>query len=405
MPSTFKNASLNPINVGLDVLYTVPALTNAVAMSAIAANLSGESRSASIGIAPAGSSTINWLASNINVATLSSVNLLAAKVSLSAGDRLVANQPNAGVSNWHVAPSINCFDPVEPLILLSNPTGSIVVAASSSAIRTSLDGCKTSIGVTGNPGGNPSGMYFLGEFWIYSGAANALRSTDGITWTSFTAPANAPNSAANSTINGGLIIKDGAAFGRRQSGGQITTTTNGTVWTLVGVAPPTDYPAWCWTGIHFVVGATTAGTVHRSTNGAVWTSITIAGATSTVNTKGLAAIGQYVVAAWGDSQIYSSADHGATWAGSSGIAGSSWPVTSTGSVFWFASSGFVGRISSTGMPGTWSLAINDSFSKSNSWAAYAIANDRLISARSASFDLALTRRGGLTVTASVVEVS
>lgn len=413
MPSTFKNASLNPINTGIDAIYTVPSGTSAVAMSAICANLYTDSQYIDIGIAPAGGDTINWLAKNISVATASSVNLLAGKVSLAAGDRFVANNATAGISNWHGIPGTSSFLPMVYLVvMLSNTDGSIIVATDGTSIRASLDGGKTSVPTAGGaPGGNVQGMYFAGEFWLYT-SVTALRSTDGVTWTPFAAPTNGPDSAPQSTTNGGIILKGGAAFARRNTG-QIVTSTDGVVWSLHGTTPPNTQPAWCWTGTHFIVGSAIASTLYRSTDGASWSAVTLSGTSDTVNTRGLAAIGQYVVASWSNAELRSSSDHGATWtSNATGMpSGSTWPISVMGDKFVFSAAVSRLAISTTGLPGSWSPADStadmpgEPFSLSDSWMVFTKAGNKWVNAYAASVDENLTRRGGATVTASVVEVS
>lgn len=409
MPSTFKNASLNPIHTGIDAIYTVPSGTSAVAMSAICANLYTSTQYIDIGIAPAGGDTINWLAKNISVATASSVNLLAGKVSLAAGDRFVANNTTAGISNWHGIANTSSFLPMSsPVVMLSNTDGSIIVATDGTSIRASLDGGKTSVPTAGGaPGGNVQGMYFAGEFWLYTGIT-ALRSTDGVTWTPFAAPTNGPDSAPQSTTNGGIILKGGAAFARRNTG-QIVTSTDGVVWSLHGTTPPNTQPAWCWTGTHFIVGSTTASTLYRSTDGASWSAVTLSGTSSTVNTRGLAAIGQYVVASWSNGELRSSSDSGATWtSNATGMpSGSLWPISVMGDKFVFSAAANKLAISTTGLPSSWSPADTavEPFSQLNSWMVFTKAGNKWVNAVAASVDENLTRRGGATVTASVVEVS
>lgn len=419
MPSTFKNASLNPINTGIDAIYTVPSGTSAVAMSAICANLATSTQHIDIGIAPAGGDTINWLAKNISVATASSVNLLAGKVSLAAGDRLVANNTTAGISNWHGIAYTSSFLPLgNPIVMLSNTDGSIIVATDGTSIRASLDGGKTSVPTTGGTPGPTAavqGMYFAGEFWLYTGIT-ALRSTDGVTWTPFAAPTNGPNTAPQRTTNGGIILKGGAAFARRNTG-QIVTSTDGVVWSLHGTTPPNTQPAWCWTGTHFIVGSTTASTLYRSTDGASWSAVTLSGTSSTVNTRGLEAIGQYVVASWSNAELRSSSDHGATWTSNatgmpSGIpSGSELPISVMGDKFMFSAMASRLAISTTGLPGSWSPADStanmpgEPFSHSSSGLVFTKAGNKWVNAYAASVYENLTRRGGATVTASVVEVS
>lgn len=415
MPSTFKNASLNPINTGLDAIYTVPVGTSAVSMSAICANLYTTTQYIDIGIAPAGGDTINWLAKNIGVATSSSVNLLAGKVSLAAGDRLVANNTSAGIANWHGIANTSSFLPISnPVVMLSNTDGSIIVATDGTYIRASLDGGKTSVPTTGGTPGNTAnvqGMYFAGEFWLYTGVT-ALRSTDGVTWTPFAAPSNGPNTAPHSTTNGGTILKGGAAFARRDTG-QIVTSTDGVVWSLHGTTPLNTTEAWCWTGTHFIVGSAVASTLYRSTDGASWSAVTLSGTTNHVNTRGLAAIGQYVVASWSNSQLRSSSDHGATWtSNATGMPpGSAWPISVMGDKFVFSAAANRLATSTTGIPGSWSSAdsyenmLGEPFSQSSSRMVFTKAGNKWVSAYAASVDENLTRRGGATVTASVVEVS
>ncbi len=416
MPSTFKNASLNPINTGIDAIYTVPSGTSAVAMSAICANLYAVTQCIDIGIAPAGGDTINWLAKNISVAPASSVNLLAGKVSLAAGDRFVANNTTAGISNWHGIANTSSFLPMgDPTVMLSNTDGSIIVATDGTSIRASLDGGKTSVPTTGGTPGNTGvvqGMYFAGEFWLYT-SVTALRSTDGVTWTPFAAPTNGPDTEPQSTTNGGIILKGGAAFARRGTG-QIVTSTDGVVWSLHGTTPPNTQPAWCWTGTHFIVGSTTASTLYRSTDGASWSAVTLSGTSSTtVNTRGLAAIGQYVVASWSNTELRSSSDHGATWtSNANGMpSGSTRPISVMGDKFVFSAAANRLATSTTGIPGSWSPAdsyagmIGEHFSRLDSWMVFTKAGNKWVNAYAASVDENLTRRGGATVTASVVEVS
>lgn len=403
MPSTFKNASLNPINVGLDVLYTVPAATNAVAMSAIGTSINGQSQSAHIGVVKNGTDTINWLASNISVPNGSSVNLLAGKVSLDVGDKLVANNTNAGISYRIRSDGTHCFTG-EPSLLLSDPTGSVIVAVCPTGIFTSTDGGLTSTQTRVEVLDSLCGIYFSGAFHIYL-SGSLRKSTDGITWSVISAP-NAPTFACS--IFGNIITVAGSIYGK-SSDRQMVVSTDGSTWSQYGSLTPVASNSLCWTGVNWVVGNTPGnGLAYYSTNAADWTSTSIGGGTNGTNTAGLASNGAGLVVAivyqGGNFYAYLSINHGVTFTYQSGA------FFQNGSGLFFAGGSFVGwqngfslYISQSGVTGSW-LSVPDLFAASYSYP-ITLAGSYYMMARAKTFDLALTRRGGLTVTASVVEVS
>lgn len=403
MTNTFKTASLNPINLGTDVIYTAPAGTNALVISALATSENNAPGTAALGILRSGASEINWVASSINVAAGSSVNLLAGRLALNTGDKIVANNFVAGISRRTRADGSHCFTG-EPSLMLSNADGSIIVAVCPSGIYTSTDGCKTSSQTRAEALTTTVGTFFAGAFHVYVSATSKRVSTDGETWTTV-ACTNAPTSPCS--LFGDIIQKAGALFGMA-SMTQMVTSSDGTTWTNYGVALPAACQSLCWTGTNWVAGGSTAvGNCYWSTNAAAWTTTAVGGGTNTVGQRGLAAVGALVVAmVQTGSPFYPfrSSDHGVTFAIQSGQqsqAGSG--VFSVGSKFVGWQNGTSTFLSSTGLNGDWTsvpnpLAVSFSYP-------LCIAGTKLRSARAESFDLELTRRGGMTITASILEIA
>lgn len=410
MPFTFKNSSISPSLDGFDVLYTCPPATSAVAMSALATStISGLGSSVRIGIAPAGTNTVNWLANSISIASGSSVNLLAGKVSLAEGDRLIANNLQA-VMFAPLRPDSTTPWTSPPIVILSNADGSIIVAKTADGISVSTDGALTSRQVViGNIGGDACGTFFGGYFWFYTSSTTAQRSSDGMTWTTV-AVTNAPQKPFNNF--GSIIIKDGGVFGVAGTQDRLTSSTDGITWTLGDVLPNSHtFAGLAWTGTHWVAShITSTGTVYRSTNGTGWASVdTGAGAVSVVS-GGIAAIGGTLLASFNGVAMRASYDHGATWS-ASGIPwpGGAYPVYAVGGKFiWRNSSNQV----------LYSTAISPVVSPSVSFAdsaigylhtisiPHCIAGNRWMTTHHVANDISnLSRNAGMTVTASVVEVS
>ena len=402
MTNTFKTASLNPINLGTDVVYTAPAGTNALAISALATSENNTSGTAALGILRSGSSEINWIASSISVAAGSSVNLLAGKLALNTGDKIVANNFTAGISKRTRADGSHCFTG-EPSLMLSNEDGSIIVAVCSSGIYTSTDGCKTSSQTHAEALTTTVGVYFAGAFHIYVSGTSKRTSTDGVTWT-VVACTKAPVSPCS--VFGDIIQKGGALFGLSPST-QMVTSADGTTWTNYGVATPAAVSSLCWTGTNWVAGNSAGnGNCYWSTNAAAWTTTAIGGGTNAVNSRGLAAIGGIVVATVYQSSnyhMYQSLNHGVTFAFQPAY-------LQNGSGVFVAGSKFVVwpgigqiRVSSTGADEDWAV-FPDPIGASYSYA-LCIAGTKLRTARAETYDLVPTRRGGMTITASILEIA
>lgn len=402
MTNTFKTASLNPINLGTDVIYTAPAGTNALAISALATSENNTPGTAALGILRSGASEINWIASSISVAAGSSVNLLAGKLALNTGDEIVANNFTAGISKRTRADGSHCFTG-EPSLMLSNADGSIIVAVCPSGIYTSTDGCKTSSQTHAEALSTKVGVYFAGAFHIYVGGTSKRTSTDGVTWT-VVACTNAPVSPCS--VFGDIIQKDGALFGLASTT-QMVTSADGTTWTNYGVAMPATVSSLCWTGTNFVAGNSAGnGNIYWSTNAAAWTTTAVGGGTNTVNSRGLAAIGGIVVSLVSQSgafYVYQSLNHGVTFAVQPTQAQSGSGVFVAGSKFvaWPGSDQII--MSSTGGVGDWTT-LSDPIGASPS-RALCIAGTKLRTARAETYDLVPTRRGGMTITASILEIA
>ena len=401
MTITFKTASLNPLPVGNDVLYTMPALKNGLLVSVIAATTNIAPRNGSLGVLRAGESEVSWLANNISVASGSSVNLLAGKVALNAGDAIAGNQGQfASAGQYTLSGEGQRPYAGEPSLLLSNANGSIIVAACPTGIFYSTDGGVTATRATTETLTTKVGMFFGGLFHVYTSATSKRTSPDGITWTTV-ACTNAPVSPVN--VLGDIIIKGGAAYGLASTT-QMVTSTDGTTWTNYGVVLPAACNSLCWTGINFVAGSSAAnGNIYWSTNAAAWT--TVAGLASTaVNLRGIAAVEGNVVVGFG-TQLWASTDHGVTLVTTTQSTTAGYPVVSTGAAFLAAQSALLESISETGATGTWTSTASPFGSDISNYKTFAIAGTRLISARSHSFDLELTRRGGMTITASILEIA
>lgn len=415
MPSTFKNTSINPAYSGTDVLYTCPPGTNAVAMSAIAATtIAGQAATGRIGIQPAGSSAINWLASGINIASGGSVNLLAGKVSLAAGDKLVANNSNAAIMERVNAGDVATWAS-NPAVLLSNADGSILVAKTASGVQVSFYGAQTAQTVIQSDiGGGNNGVFFGGAFYLYTSTTSAQRSTDGLTWTTVTC-ANAPGNHLFNTF-GNVVERSGALWSVNSTGTQITTSTDGLTWTNVGVAIPNGHivRGLVWTGTHWVVSHNaTTGTVYRSTNGSVWETITVGVGSVASNASGLANIGGILMCAF-NTALWVSQDHGQTWVNSGQTCSSvnSYPIAIAGTFLWSVNSSNL-KYATAISPYITATSLTDygiASPLSNSGVGLCRSANKLLSNNTYDYRYdyssgVITRRAGCTITASVVEVS
>lgn len=401
MTNTFKSVSLNPLPSGADILYTMPELTSGLLLSAIAATTNiGTTRQGSLGILRAVALDVDWLSSNIAIASSSSVNLLAGKVALSSGDMIVGNQgDNASTGQQTLSTGSHPYTG-DPILLLSNADGSIIVAVCNTGIFCSTDSGNSATRATTETLTAKIGMFFSGAFHVYTSATSKRTSTDGVTWTTV-ACTNAPISPVN--LLGDIIVKGGAAFGK-STAMQMVTSSDGITWTNYGVTLPVACSSLCWTGTNFVAGNTANnGNIYWSTNASAWTAV--AGlASTTVTSRGIAAVGSTVMVNF-SATLYVSTDHGLTLSSAGQGAVSNYPVLSTGSAFLSATSTTQDITTAPGYPGAWKASQSPFAQDIASGRAFVIAGQRLISARSHSLDLNLSLRGGMTITASILEIT
>lgn len=388
-------------------IYTCPAATSAVVISAIAAS---PSVACTMAIARKSGSTVYPLTGNVAIAVDTAVNLLAGKLILAAGEKL---QAAGGVTSLlYATAQVAAIAPLGTVVALFGNGTETLLAASDTGIWRSADGGVTwAQRYTGTATTFTKGGYIDTTWFIYTSATASWKSTDdGLTWTA-QAVTNAPTVLCNSI---GGIAKNGSTYAGLFDSTHMTTTTDGITWTQAA-AFAQAVGNLCWTGTNYVAGrSATASDMYYSTDGASWTTVTGTGLVTGTYPKGLVSNGSGVVIAMGQaSGVSRSADHGATWADiTTGVPGLYFNTASmfgvwTGSAFAFhGASGTTVAVSTTGAINTWTTTPSATtltrgiVAKLTSNWAFCVT-----SSITASLNNVFTGRGNVTVTASVMEVS
>lgn len=404
MKTTFRSVSIDPLAVlsAADAVYTMPAGASGMIISAIGATTNGAARSAGVWVQRAGSVEIERLSDSISIAAGGAGSLLPGKPALSAGDKIGAVVNTAALARSHNSPW-----PSIPTLLLSNADGTVIVGACGTyGLWTSTDGGLTAVQtLNADMTGVKVGVYFGGAFHVYTSATSKRTSANGTAW-STVACTNAPQ--AQCTATGSIIDRGSMVVGLAASGTQLVSSTDGTAWSSLGAALPAACASLCWTGTNWVAGNSGGnGNIYIAPAAATpWT--TVAGrATTAVNIGGIACLGGNVVALMGN-QAWMSANHGATFAQDASIASMYGFAMSTGQAIAVANASGVGFVNRSGSTGQWLQTSGGSDAISYQLVlgscVLAIAGTRVVAYNGRSYDLALTARGGLTVTLSVMEV-
>lgn len=393
-----KSYAKNPLPAGDDVLLTATAPT--IVGSVVGTTTNGVERTGRVGIKRAGSPETTWVSRDIAVALGSSANLVPAKLSMEIGDSLIVNA--VGQSIGQKINSVSCW-PSTPILLLSNADGTKIVGVNIWGIYLSEDGQVTARQVYGElpfPYGNV-GAFFTGKFRIYTSDTSSLTSSDGITW-AVEVCINAPTNKSTSAL-GGFIFKGTELYG--STTGQLKKSTDGLVFTNHGTSLNTDC-SFTWTGTNWVSKDTAATPlVKYSTEAAtVWTSSTGYGALTTQQNPSLESLGGTVLATGGNGLAAISKDHGVTFTATSWTYQTFPTLVSAGGRFVIATSLREYEVSSFG--GFTSNGSTEGFinQADDTVAAFSVNSGGLIYPNVKSVDPALSRRGGFTVTANVLEM-
>lgn len=412
-----KSYSKAPLVAGADILFTATHPT--IVGNVIGTTTNGAPRSGSVGILRAGATDVDWVSRLIPVASGASANLIPAKLSMDIGDALVVNASGQAVGQMilsELGESNGCW-PFAPNLFLSNPDGSKIVAAlGANGIWLSEDGQITARKVYTGTVSTQVGAWFADKFRIYTSATTSLTSADGVSWATEVC-VNAPTSTDVNALNN-TITKGAELYGATTD--QLKKSTNGLTFTNHGVAVGGMAGAngFAWTGTNWVAsggGATqlvkyasaTAGTWTVSTapiTGFVWGGQQLRGR-SVVANGGTVLVGSGLGSS--DTFFYGhiSTDHGVTF---SAISMES-PGTYASLIAVAGKMAVIGTTTNCWLYGnaSWLTTSNSSdggFVVTGSETAFAINSNGLISPGKRSVDATLSRRGGFTVTANVLEM-
>ena len=417
-----KSYSKAPLVAGADILFTATHPT--IVGSVIGTTTNGAPRSGSVGILRTGATDVDWVSRLIPVASGASANLIPAKLSMDIGDALVVNASGQAVGQRilsELAASNGCW-PTEPNLFLSNPDGSKIVAAlGADGIWLSEDGQITARKVYTGTVYNQVGAWFAGKFRIYTSATTSLTSADGVSWATEVC-VNAPTSTAVNALDN-TITKGAELYGATAD--QLKKSTDGLTFTNHGVAVGGMGSAngFAWTGTNWVAsggGATqlvkyaseTAGTWTVSTapiTGFAWSGLSLNGRSVVANGGTVLVVGGLADrgTATGDTLFsgHISTDHGVTFSAISqaspgiyasliAVAGKMAVIGSTSNCWLYGNSSWL----------TTSNSSDGGFVATSSGTAFAINSNGLIAPGKRSVDASLSRRGGFTVTANVLEM-
>lgn len=411
-----KSYSKAPLVAGADILFTATRPT--IVGSVIGTTTNNAARSGSVGILRAGETEVGWVSRLIPVASGASANLIPVKLSMDVGDSLIVNA--SGQSIGQLIPSeldvsTGCW-PAAPNLFLSNPDGSKIVAAlGDMGIWLSEDGQFTARKVYTGTVSNRVGAWFAGKFRIYTSATTSLTSADGANWATevcVNAPTSADVNALDNTITKGTELYGATADQLKKSTDGLTFTNHG-----VAVGGMSGANGFAWTGTNWVAsgGNTTQLVKYASETAGAWT-VSTAPITG-FSWGGLQLTGRSVVANGGTVLVGSgmefssffyghiSTDHGGTF---SSVPPAS-PGTYSSLIAVAGKMAVIGAASNCWLYGdaawiTTANAQDGGFVASGAGTTFAINSNGLISPGKRSVDATLSRRGGFTVTANVLEM-
>lgn len=412
-----KSYSKAPLVTGADILFTATHPT--IVGNVIGTTTNNAARSGSVGILRAGATDVDWVSRLIPVASGASANLIPAKVSMDIGDALVVNASGQAVGQLiisELAEPYGCW-PGSLNLFLSNPDGSKIVAAlGENGIWLSEDGQITARKVYTGTVNNQVGAWFAGKFRIYTSATTSITSADGVSW-AVEACVNAPTStdvnALNNTITKGAELYGATADRLKKSTDGLTFTNHG-----VAVGGMNGVNGFAWTGTNWVAsgGGPTQLVKYATETAGAWTVSTapingFAWGGQDLNGRSVVANGGTVLVGSGptiSNQIFFghiSTNHGVNFSAIS-------QVTPGHYASLIAVAGQMAVIGSTNTSwlygnGSWLTtgnSLDGGFGVTNSRTSFAINSNGLISPGRRSVDPALSRRGGFTVTANVLEM-
>lgn len=410
-----KSYSKAPLVTGADILFTATHPT--IVGSVIGTTTNNAPRSGSVGILRAGATDVDWVSRLIPVASGASANLIPAKLSMDIGDALVVNASGQAVGQLipsELGAADGCW-PTSPSLFLSNPDGSKIVAVLAGGIWLSEDGQITARKVYTGTVTSQVGAFFAGKFRIYTSATTSLTSADGVSWATevcVDAPTSINVNALGNTITKGAELYGATADRLKKSTNGLTFTNHG-----VAVGGMAGENGFAWTGTNWVAagGGTTPLVKYASGTAGTWT-VSTAPITG-FGWGGLNLLGRSVVANGGTVLVGSglvetenfyghiSTDHGVTF--------SAIPQASTGYhsalIAVAGKMAVIGQTKSCWLYGnaswlTTSNSLDGGFAVTDSQPAFAINSNGLISPGKRSVDASLSRRGGFTVTANVLEM-
>lgn len=412
-----KSYSKQPLVAGTDILFTATRPT--IVGSVIGTTTNNAARSGSVGILRAGETEVGWVSRLIPVASGASANLIPVKLSMDVGDSLIVNA--SGQSIGQLIPNeLNATNgcwPAAPNLFLSNPDGSKIVAAlGANGIWLSEDGQITARKVYTGTVGDRVGAWFAGKFRIYTSATTSLTSADGVSWAA-EACVNAPTSvdvnALDNTITKGTELYGATADQLKKSTDGLTFTNHGSA-----VGGMKGLNGFAWTGTNWVAsgGGTTPLVKYAPETAAAWTVSTapitgFAWGGIPLNGRSVVANDGTVLVGAGlgvsDTFFYGhiSTDHGVTFSSVPPVS----PGTYASLIAVAGKMAVIGTTSNCWLYGdaawiTTANAQDGGFVASGAGTTFAINSNGLISPGKRSVDATLSRRGGFTATANVLEM-
>lgn len=270
MPNILKSVTAYPANGNdFNTIYTAPAGTGVVVQNIIESysglnigNRGGQIQSnsqnlfaqeATVAIKRAGKSQPDIIAAAgilPNTSNKKNASVIPDKLILNAGDSIVANcsgnSPIRPIFNPKkiVADQTDQVDRnnIPCLLMLSNTDGSVIICYSQGVVFRSTDRGKTWIRkvIHSNTSVSGFGMYFKGEFFLYTTLNNGVsyRSTDGDTWTLFSA--TVPSTFIYNNVTPGGITVDGTTAAYVCTTGLFHRTLDGVTWSSVTVSENTN---------------------------------------------------------------------------------------------------------------------------------------------------------------------
>lgn len=386
-------------------IYTVPAGKQAIVKSVNVRNTVGSGTS--LPILQIKRSGVSTQISSVSLASNVSANMLAAPLTMASGDVLETIETNnATIDNLVLARFPDGSSDAAVVIV----DGNVIICVKNGIFR-SADAGLTFTKVSDFAPATNTGIKIGSSYFIYNTSSNAFRSTDGgITWTSIVV-SNGPNASFGfRTVSpqGGRIVFNGSVYATFVSASYIATTTDGITWTNFSATTPQAADCLVWSGNSWVCLQTTPSAnpfAFRSTDGgASWVAYQLASGITSQTINGLTTDGNGVLltAQTNTATYYRSDDHGASFTPIVGYFASQ-RFTFIGGVF-LTSSGAATAFSTTGNQNTFTYItaiLNLGSFGVNATRVFFTSNGL----RSAPLPISLATLGGIDVAASILEVT